>query len=257
MSKDQEMDLIEHLTELRKRIIWVLVIFIIALAIGFLFARPIIFYLKTTEPASGFDWHVFSPWEPLRIYLNVAFIFGLVLALPFALYQVWAFVKPGLRPIEQKAAALYIPFAFLLCLAGLAFGYFVVFPAAFGFTMMLSSSLHLTETIGGWQYFSFMFNIIIPLSLLFELPVVVMFLTKLRILNPAVLNKFRRISYLLLVILSTMITPPDIVSPIIVAVPMVLLYELSVILSRIIYKKQLEQDEQWAEEEEPSKELPE
>lgn len=252
MSYDQEMELVEHLTELRKRIIWILVIFILTIAIGFVLARPVVFYLKSTEPAAGFDWHIFSPWEPLKIYLNVAFIFGLILSLPFILYQVWAFVKPGLKPIEQKAAILYIPFAFLLCIAGLAFGYYVVFPAAFGFTMAISSSLHLTETIGGWQYFSFMFNILIPLSLLFEMPVVIMFLTKLRLINPTVLHRFRRVAYLVLVIIATMVTPPDAISAIIVAIPMVLLYELSAVLSRVVYRKQLKQDEQWAEEGEPA-----
>lgn len=249
MNKDQEMDLVEHLTELRKRIIWILLVFSVTFVVGFVLARPILFYLKTTEPAAGLSWHVFSPWEPLRIYLNVAFIFGLVLSLPFILYQIWAFVKPGLKPVERKAAVIYIPFAFILCLAGLSFAYFVVFPAAFRFTMIISDSLQLTETIGGWQYFAFMFNILIPLSLLFELPIVVMFLTKLRLVNPILLHKVRRIAYLILVILSTMVTPPDLVSAIIVAVPMILLYELSVALSRIVYRKQLRQEEKWLAEE--------
>lgn len=248
MEKEQEMDLVEHLTELRKRIIWILIVVVLTMVIGFICARPIVFYLKTTEPAASFSWHVFSPWEPLRIFISVAFIFGLVLSLPFILYQLWAFVKPGLRPLEQKAAAMYIPLAFVLCLVGLAFGYFVVFPAAFGFTMLISKSLQLTETIGGWQYFSFMFDILIPLGLLFELPVVVMFLTKLRLLTPARLRRLRRIAYLVLVVVATMVTPPDAVSAIIVAIPMILLYELSVFLSKIIYRKQVEQDEQWETE---------
>jgi len=133
-------------------------------------------------------------------------------------------------------------------LIGLAFGYFVVFKMAFLFTSAVTKNLQLQETYGITQYFSFMFNIILPLSLLFELPIVVMFLTKLRLLNPMRLRKMRRYAYLLLVVVATMITPPDATSAIIVAVPMIVLYEFSVFLSGIVYRKQLLQDQQWEKE---------
>ena len=92
-----------------------------------------------------------------------------------------------------------------------------------------------------------MFNIVIPISLLFELPVVVMFLTRLRILNPLRLRKMRRFAYLLLVIIGTMITPPDFISDILVALPLILLYEFSVMMSSVIYRKQLAKDQEWEE----------
>jgi sec-independent protein translocase protein TatC len=98
---------------------------------------------------------------------------------------------------------------------------------------------------GAAQYFTFMFNIIIPMSLLFELPVVVMFLTKLRILNPQRLKKMRRLAYLILIIIATMVTPPDFISDILVSVPLIGLYEVSIALSARVYRKQLEHDRQW------------
>jgi sec-independent protein translocase protein TatC len=242
LSEQEGMSWVDHLGELRKRIIWILIVLVLSLVIGFVLAQPVIQYLKSVEPAKEMTWHYFSPWEGVRIYVNVAFIFAIVISLPFTLYQLWSFVRPGLRVEEQKASLLFVPFAFILCLAGLAFGYFIVFPLAFYFTTIIAGSLGLTETIGAANYFSFMFNILIPLGVLFELPIVVMFLTKLRILNPRILSKFRRYAHFILFIVATLITPPDLVSAIIVAIPMSILYEFSIMLSSVVYRKQKKAD---------------
>lgn len=248
MEQDEGMSLVEHLGELRKRIIWVLIVLIIGMVIGVFVAQPAIAYLKTIPPANGIGWYTFSPWEPLRMYMSFALVVGLIVTLPFSLYQLWAFLKPGLRPEEQKASLIFIPFAFLLFLLGLAFGYFVVFQMAFLFTSGIAGKLELKETYGIAQYFSFMFNILIPIALVFELPIVVMFLTKLRILNPKRLHKIRRYAYMILVVIAAVITPPDAISAIIVAIPMIVLYEFSVMLSGVIYRKQLLQDQTWEKE---------
>ncbi|CAG7657800.1 twin-arginine translocase subunit TatC [Paenibacillus allorhizosphaerae] len=248
MENDEGMSLVEHLTELRKRLIWVVLVLVLGMVVGLIFAQPLIVYLKSVPPANTIFWNVFSPWDAIKMYMNFAFVMGLVIALPFTMYQLWAFLKPGLRVEEQKASLMFVPFALVLFLIGLAFGYFVVFKMAFLFTSAVTKNLQLQETYGITQYFSFMFNIIIPLSLLFELPIVVMFLTKLRLLNPMRLRKMRRYAYLLLVVVATMITPPDATSAIIVAVPMIVLYEFSVFLSGIVYRKQLLQDQQWEKE---------
>ncbi|MDQ1911620.1 twin-arginine translocase subunit TatC [Paenibacillus sp. GD4] len=246
--QEDGMSLVEHLGELRKRIIWVLLVLVVGMVVGLVYAQPLITYLQSIPPADQIGLNVFNPWDAIKIYMNVALVTGLIITLPFTLYQVWAFLKPGLKPAEQKATLLYIPFAFVLILIGLAFGYFVVFRMAFLFTSTITQKLHLQETYGISEYFSFMFNILIPLSLLFELPLVVMFLTKLRILNPVLLKKLRRYAYLLLVVVATMITPPDATSAILVSLPMILLYEFSVIMSGIIYRKQLKQDMEWERE---------
>lgn len=234
----KEMSWVDHLGELRKRLIKVLIVFVVALTIGVAFADRIILFLKNTEPASGMLWNVFSPWDNLRLYMNVAMALAVVITSPFALYQLWGFVKPGLKPIEQRAALLYVPGAFLLSLLGIAFGYFVVFPLAVYFTTAISERLDLEQTYGAVQYLSFMLNILLPLALLFQMPMVIMFLTKLRMLNPKVLHKFRRYAYFILFVVSALITPPDLISAIIVTLPMIVLYELSVFLSRHVYRKQ-------------------
>lgn len=243
--KNEEMSLVEHLGELRKRIMWILVVLVIGMVGGLVAARPIIRYLKSIPPADGIGWNVFSPWDALRLYMNFGLAVGLLITLPVILFHIWAFVKPGLRETEQKASLLYVPYAFLLFLMGLSFGYWVVFPMAFYFTSSISKSLEITEMYGAAQYFTFMFNIILPLACVFEMPIVVMFLTKIKLLNPKRLHKFRRYAYMLMVILATVITPPDAISAILVSVPLIILYEFSVFMSGFIYRKQLANDAAW------------
>jgi len=245
MKGPERMSFVDHLGELRRRLIWILVVLFITLIIGFVVAGPIILYLRDVKPALGMEWNVFSPWDTLRIYMQVAMTVAIAVTLPFILYQLWAFTKPGLKQHEQRATVMYIPAAFVLFLGGLAFGYFVVFPLAFYFTTVLTGALGLTEMYGVAQYFAFMFNIILPISLLFELPVVVLFLTQLRILQPHLLTKFRKVAYLLLLIIGALITPPDVISALIVSIPMILLFELSVWLSKRVYRKQLANDEKY------------
>jgi sec-independent protein translocase protein TatC len=248
MTTNEEMSLVEHLGELRKRIMWVLVVLVVGMVGGLICAKPIIRYLKNIPPADSISWNVFSPWDALRLYMNFGLAVGILITLPVILYHIWAFVKPGLREAEQKASIIYIPYAFLLFLGGLSFGYWVVFPMAFYFTSSISRSLEITEMYGAAQYFTFMFNIILPLAIVFEMPIVVMFLTKIRLLNPKRLHKFRRYAYMLLVILATVITPPDAISAILVALPLIVLYEFSVFMSGFIYRKQLAKDAEWERE---------
>ncbi|ANE48907.1 preprotein translocase subunit TatC [Paenibacillus swuensis] len=240
-----DMSLVEHLGELRKRIIWILIILVLGMVVGFFAAQPIIEYLKSTEPAASMSWHAFSLWDGISIYMKFAFIIALILALPMILYQIWSFVSPGLRPEERMATLRYIPIAVLLFLTGVAFAYYVIFPLAFNFTSTVTRSLNLVETYGVSQYFTFMFNIVLPMALLFELPVIVMFLTKLRILNPRLLRKIRKVAYFALIVVATLVTPPDFISDILVAIPLLLLYEFSVLLSGMIYRKQLAADAAW------------
>ncbi|MBJ6360207.1 twin-arginine translocase subunit TatC [Paenibacillus sp. GCM10012307] len=242
------MPILEHIGELRKRLIAVLFVFVIGLVIGVVVAKPAYDFLMSREPLNGLPLHTFSLWDGIGIYMKFAMVIALVLTLPFTFFQIWAFVKPGLGGQEQKATLKYIPFTVIMFVIGLAFSYFVVFPMAYYFTTEVARQLNLIETYGVIQYLTFMFNIIIPISLLFELPIVIMFLTKLRILNPLLLKKKRRIAYFVMVLTGTLITPPDVISDIMVAVPLIILYEFSVFLSSRVYRKQLEQQAKWEEE---------
>jgi sec-independent protein translocase protein TatC len=244
----KDLPILEHITELRKRVLWSALFFVLAMIVGLIVAIPIIDYLTSVDPVKGMELNAFSPWDGIRIYMQVAVYVSFAISLPFILFQVWLFVKPGLREGEQKASLLYIPAAVLLFVMGLSFAYFIVFPMAFYFTGIITTSLGLVQTYGLAQYFTFMFNIILPVSLMFELPIVVMFLTKLRILNPMRLNRLRRYAYVVLLIVSALITPPDLISALIVCIPMIILYEISLLLSRSIFRRQQAADRAWEEE---------
>ncbi|WKL00352.1 twin-arginine translocase subunit TatC [Paenibacillus amylolyticus] len=240
----EEMSITEHLSELRKRLIYVLSIFVLGLIAGFFVADPVYQYLTKAESAKGFVLHAFSFWDGIGIYMKIAGLFSLIITLPFTVYQIWKFVSPGLKPHERKATLKYVPYVFLLFLTGMAFSYYVIFPMALAFTTAITEKMGLVETYGMKQYFSFLFGIVLPVSLLFELPLLIMFLTGLRILNPIRLRKMRRVAYFVLIFIAVVITPPDFISDLLVMIPLLLLYEISVLLSAIVYRKQLAADEE-------------
>ncbi|MBM7591567.1 twin-arginine translocase subunit TatC [Brevibacillus fulvus] len=241
------MTLVEHLAELRRRLIWVIVLFIIALIAGVYFAGPVIEYLKHDPMAGGVPLKSFHPSDALMVYMQFAFLISLVVTVPFALFQLWGFVSPGLRENERKATVYFIPAAFLLFIVGILFGYYVVFPMVIQFMAGVTTEIGADPTYGIAQYFGFLFNMVIPFGFLFELPIIVMFLTRLRLLNPMRLAKIRRISYFLLAIVAITLTPPDFMSDVLVTIPLFILYELSVWISRVVYRKQLQEDAAWQE----------
>ncbi len=240
--QQEEMSLVEHLTELRRRLIGVLVVLFIGLIGGLYCAQPVYRYLIRAESAQGYQLHAFASWDGIGIYMKIAMAVALAVGLPFIVYQIWAFVRPALHPEERSAALRYVPYVFLLFVAGLAFGYYIVFPMALAFTASVNRNLGLAETYGITQYFDFMFNLVLPLALLFELPLAVLFLTRIRLLNPMRLRKLRRYAYFALVFIAVVITPPDFISDILVTIPLLALYEFSVLLSALVYRKQLAAD---------------
>ncbi|WP_256759025.1 twin-arginine translocase subunit TatC [Cohnella sp. WQ 127256] len=249
--EDPWMPLTEHLGELRKRIIYSLIVFVLGLVGGLFGSQPVFDYLVAAAPIDNLDLHAFSPWDAIGLYMKFAILISFIIAIPFTVFQLWAFVRPALGVKEQRATLQFVPWALVMFLIGLAFSYFVVFPMAFLFTEKITDNLGLEQTYGVTQYFSFLFNILLPISLLFELPLIILFLSRIGILTPQILKKMRKIAWFILIIIGVMVTPPDVVSDLLVAVPLILLYELSVILSKIAYgkrmkireEKELEQDD--------------
>lgn len=234
---------VDHLTELRRRLVYVLMVFVVVLVGAFFIVDPIYHYI-TRNVLSGviIELNAFSFWDGVGVYMKISMLVALAVSLPFSLYQIWAFVGPGLKPREQRATLRYIPFVFLLFVVGLAFGYFVVFPLAMTFTGSVNKELGLVETYGMADYFNFLMSIVFPISLLFELPLVILFLTQLRLLNPVRLKKMRRVAYFILVVISVMITPADFFSAFLVLIPLIILYEFSVVLSGRVYRRQQAKD---------------
>ncbi|WP_078412854.1 twin-arginine translocase subunit TatC [Priestia abyssalis] len=232
---NQEMLLVEHLGELRKRLIYTLITFILFLLGSFIFVQEIYAWL-----IRDLDHHlaVLGPSEILWVYFMISGVIAIALTIPVAAYQTWLFVKPALSEKERKTTLSYIPGLFILFIAGLSFGYFVVYPTVLSFLLSLSEGQFETMFTSE-KYFKFMINLTLPFGFLFEIPLVVMFLTSLGVINPMILSKARKVSYFLLIVVSILITPPDLISDILVIVPLLILYEFSVTLSKVVYRKKL------------------
>ncbi len=242
--EQQNMSVMDHIVELRRRIIITLVFFAVAFVAGFFLATPLITYLQSTPTAQDLPMNAFKMTDSIRIFMTFAFASALILTFPLILYQLWAFVRPGLHENEQKATLAYIPLAFLLFLTGLAFSYFILFPYIVQFMSNLAERLGITEQYGINEYFTFLFQITLPFGALFQLPVVVMFFTRLGLITPVLLKQVRKIAYFILLVIAGMITPPDVVSHMIVTLPLLLLYEFSIWVSHLTYRKVLKAEKE-------------
>lgn len=240
----KEMSYIEHLEELRRRIIFTFVWFIVFTIIGFLFSEDIYLFLSGNFQGKL---TVLGPSEILWIYVKISAFVGVVFTIPVAAFQLWLFVKPALYPQEQRVTAMYIPGLFVLFVTGISFGYFVIFPIVVHFLESVGEGM-VNTMFTVERYFSFMVNIVIPFGLLFELPLVIMFLTSLGILNPYYLAKKRKYAYFLLIVIGVALSPPDFMSDFMMSAPLLLIYELSISTSKVMYHRRMKRMEMKNEE---------
>lgn len=179
---------------------------------------------------------ILGPSDILWVYFVLSFVAALAGTIPMAAFQVWLFVRPALKESERKITLAYIPALFLLFIMGICFGYFVIFPIVFQFLLSLSEGMFVTFFTTE-KYFRFLLHMTLPFGLLFELPVVIMFLTSLGVLDPYRLQKIRKYSYFTLIVTAVLLTPPDLLSDILVILPLLFLYECSVLLSMVVYRR--------------------
>lgn len=222
--KVNQMSLLEHIAELRKRLLIVALAFVVFFIAGFFLAKPIIVYLQETDEAKQLTLNAFNLTDPLYVFMQFAFIIGIVLTSPVILYQLWAFVSPGLYEKERKVTLSYIPVSILLFLAGLSFSYYILFPFVVDFMKRISQDLNVNQVIGINEYFHFLLQLTIPFGLLFQMPVILMFLTRLGIVTPMFLAKIRKYAYFTLLVIAALITPPELLSHMMVTVPLLILY---------------------------------
>ncbi|MEH6942616.1 twin-arginine translocase subunit TatC [Bacillus sp. JJ722] len=243
---DKEQNIIEHISELRKRLIITAVSFIIFLILGFVYVEEIYNWLVRDLDVKLI---VLGPSDIIWVYFMISAVIGIAATIPVLALQIWLFVKPALMPHERKATLSYIPALFILFILGLSFGYFVVFPTVLGFLVELGGNMFVTSFTAE-KYFRFLMNMTLPFAVLFELPAIVMFLTSIGLINPYILTKVRKYAYFILVVISVTITPPDFISDFLVIVPLLTLYEISITLSKVVYKrrmKRLEEDPSYEE----------
>lgn len=227
----QEMTLMEHLLELRNRLV------IAAIALGVTTAGAFVFYEKWMDialrPIGEHDLQAITPTEKIFTYFQVSLVVGLLLAMPVIAYEVWAYVAPGLTRKERRYALAIVPGATACFVVGVAFAYFALMPAALGFLLGFGSDrIRVVPTIE--SYVSFLSHVLIAIGLIFELPLVMFFLAKLRLVNAKLLNSLRRYEIVLAFIVAAVVTPtPDPFNQLLVALPIMVLYEIGVLLTRL------------------------
>ncbi|SDN35555.1 twin-arginine translocase subunit TatC [Alkalicoccus daliensis] len=235
MAAGNNMEIVEHLDELRKRLIIIIGTFILSFILAFVFVQDIYSWLtRDLDTALA----VLGPLDIILIYFSIAAVAALALTVPVIIFQLWLFVKPGLTPEEQRASSLYIPASFILFAGGLAFGYFIVLPLVLDFLLNLGAGTFETVFTAD-RYFQFILRMTVPFSVLFEMPLVVMFLTSIGAITPQGMHKNRKYAYFVIVIVSVLVSPPDFLSDILVIIPLIFLYEVSISLSKVVYKKRL------------------
>ncbi|WP_342543546.1 twin-arginine translocase subunit TatC [Paenisporosarcina sp. FSL H8-0542] len=232
--KGQSMNVVQHLEELRKAIMITLGIFLLFFVLAFIYVQDIYHLLVKDLP---FKLALLGPSDILMVYLMISSVVALAATMPAAAHQVWRYISPGLTEKERKVSLAYVPALFILFIIGISFGYFILFPLVMSFLMSLSNDMF-TTFFTTEKYFRFLLNMTLPFGFLFELPVVIMFLTSLGIINPYVLQKIRKYAYFVLIVTSVLITPPDFLSDILVIIPLLLLYESSITLSKFVIKRQ-------------------
>ncbi|WLR53236.1 twin-arginine translocase subunit TatC [Bacillus tianshenii] len=233
--RDKSMNVVDHLGELRKRIIITGSAFFIFLIASFIYVGDIYeWFVKDLD----IQLTVLSPTEVVWVYFMFAGVIAIAATIPVAAWQIWLFVKPGLTPNEQKITLSYIPALFILFAGGLSFGYFVILPIVMNFLMSLSEDMFQTMFTTE-KYFQFVMRMTLPFGVLFELPVVTMFLTSIGIIDPYKLSKIRKYAYFVLVVISVLISPPDFLSDVLVIIPLLFLYECSIFVSKFVYKRRL------------------
>lgn len=230
---NEAVNVLQHFEELRKRLMIIAAVFIAFLALSFIFVSDIYQWLVKDL---DFKLAVLGPSEILWVYFMLASVIAIAAAIPVAAHQIWLFVSPALTGMEKKVALSYIPALFFLFITGIAFGYFILLPLVLNFLMTLSGEMF-TAFFTTEKYFQFVLHLTLPFGFLFELPVVIMFLTSLGIINPYSLQKIRKYAYFVLIVVAILVTPPDFISDILVTLPLLLLYEASVSLSKIIYNR--------------------
>jgi len=254
--EEQKMSLIEHLSELRKRILVCLVVLIIAFIFTFSYSEYIfkllLFPLNYTPQFSLKEGMVFVPDQKLQntklvflgpaeafwMNMKIALVTGFILTIPVIFYQLWRFVSPGLYSHEKKYVLPFVLTATGLFLTGVAFCYFIVLPFAMGFLLNYKVGDFLMPMLSVGLYIDFLLKFLLAFGLVFELPILIVITTRMGLITPQTLKKYRRLAIVLAFVVAAIITPtPDAFNQTLMAVPMIILYELGIWVSILLNKK--------------------
>ena len=247
-SEDGSMSLSGHLKELRNRIIVVVLALFVAFTVCLSFAPNLITFLTNMGEKYDYVFVYIAPQELLLVYLNTALVGALVICFPLLAYEIYAFCSPGLTKKEKTFFVASLLAGTLFFVFGVAFARFISLPFVLRFLIQFTGQVDVSASISIQQYIGFLLTIFVVFGLVFELPVISVLLTGLGLIQADWLRKGRKIMIVVIFVMAAIITPPDVVSQIMVALPMILLYELSIALSSMVGKrrkaKEADEDEE-------------
>jgi sec-independent protein translocase protein TatC len=233
---DKEMTLSGHLRELRNRVLVCLILLFVAIVVILNYAPDLVELLLDIGKKYGYSFIYISPQELLIQYFSMSLILGVCVTLPMIFYQIWAFIRPGLKKNENLFFLLAMIFGLICFCIGVYFAYRIMLPFMLHFLISLSTGSGVTASISVQNYMTFLMTLFLIFGIVFELPVVSVLLTQMGLLKVEWMKKGRRVVIVVIFVIAALITPPDIVSQIMVAIPMIALYELSIILCTICQK---------------------
>lgn len=259
-----EMSFLDHLEDLRWHLIRATIAILIAAAGAFIFSDfifdTIIFgpkrmtfptykWLCNMSQFIGIETTFCLDEFPFRIqnrtmagqfsaHIWTSIYAGLVIAFPYVIYQFWKFLSPGLHHTERKHSRGFIFISSFLFFLGVLFGYYIVTPLSINFLGTYSVSSEISNEIDISSYISLVRSSALASGIIFELPIIIYFLTKIGLVTPELLKKYRKFALVIVLIISAIITPPDIASQVIVAIPILILYQVSIYISRVVVKNQ-------------------
>lgn len=241
---EEKLPLTTHLEELRKRLIRVLIVLGLGFGVCYTFkdwsfqviTRPLVEVL----PQNSSLVYTGLP-EAFFIHMKIAFFASLFLTSPYTLYQIWKFISPGLYSKEKKYVIPFVLSSTFLFVGGVLFGYFIALPPAFKFFVSFTTDA-LKPMVSFREYLSLTLKFLLAFGLSFEMPVFMFFLTKLGIVNATMLSRQRRYAILIIFIAAAILTPsPDVLSQVLMAIPLMILYEVSIVVSKFAGRKKVEE----------------
>lgn len=251
MEDDSRLTLVEHLGELRKRVVISFIAIIVGSFVSYNFIDEITNFI--VKPAKGLEFIYLSPPELFIAYIKISLILGLIVSSPIILFQIWKFIKPGLKDNEKKYVIFSMFMGIIFLIMGISFAYYIIIPMTIQFFVKMSVD-KIQPLFSFANYISFISSLLLSFGIVFELPLLIILLTQLGLVAPKTFRKYRKYVILVIFVVAAILTPPDIVSQTMMAIPMVFLYEFSIIVSSIIYKrkKKTKEEKDIMEEVEPA-----
>lgn len=236
---DQAIGLNVHLKELRKRLITVVISFVVAILVVFQFTPSIVEHFVKIAVKFGYRLVYLAPAELFGQYIKVALVISIAVIIPFLIYHIWAFCSPGLSKKERKLFLGGVIFGLIFFVIGIVFAYVTILPFMLRFFFEVNTSSVIEASISVSNYVSFIISTLLMFGFIFEMPVLISILSLLGVLNANLLIKGRKFIIVLIFLVCAIITPPDVVSQIMTSIPMILLFELSIGLSKLIGKRKV------------------